>query len=110
VSRAAVAEPLGIMCLLTSEPGTGNCPAVADEYMPPDEFAKLPAAVHHAVWAARDVGWTAPSPGDPRRYNRAQVLEIAAGLGHPAVTVTEPASWARPTCSPRAGSATWPAR
>lgn len=53
--------------------------AEVSEYMTPDEFAALPSAVHHAVWAAhagkRIDSWSA-APGDPHVYNRAQVLEL----------------------------------
>jgi hypothetical protein len=50
-------------------------------YMAPAEFAALPSAAHHAVWAAyaeKRIDAIGPprSPGDPRRYNRAQVLEL----------------------------------
>lgn len=53
-------------------------------YMAPDEFAALPAAVHHAVWAAYAAGRIAAEPWQPSAtgsayvYNRAQVLELLA--------------------------------
>ena len=53
------------------------------EYMRPDEFAALPSAAHHAVWAAHAAGrvdgvlW---SPGSMTFvYNRAQVRALLAG-------------------------------
>jgi len=50
------------------------------EYMTPAEFAALPSVAHHAVWRAhaeRRFDTARPAnPGDPRIYNRAQVLEL----------------------------------
>lgn len=54
-----------------------------DPYMTPAEFAQLPVAVQHAVWAAateRRIDSVARSSDRPRRYDRGQVQAIAAGL------------------------------
>lgn len=55
---------------------------MTDGYMTPAEFAALPSALHHAVWAAHAEGridaapWSPMQPGSTRVYNRAQVLEL----------------------------------
>lgn len=55
-------------------------------YMLPDEFARLPADVHHAVWRAAaehriDAVPSMPSvSGCTMLYHRDQVQAIAAGL------------------------------
>jgi hypothetical protein len=54
------------------------------EYMTPEEFAALPSAAHHAVWAAHHAGridsvyWQPSKTGSIRVYNRAQVLALLA--------------------------------
>jgi hypothetical protein len=49
------------------------------DYMTAREFAALPAAAHHVVWAAADHGLIDTIPaggGGIRRWHRAQVREL----------------------------------
>jgi hypothetical protein len=61
--------------------------------MTPEEFARLPAGAHHAVWQAHAQGLidsvpaSAKRPKGPQRYHRGQVLAL---LGEATVT-----RWAR---------------